>query len=147
MQVERSADFLDDVSGKLMEEAGSVELDRSGYVSGRDLMDADLPNESKTQYYCNQTGDRGTTEQVRSYLDPLGYRVHLSRTKSALLGTTADADVYFVDLSILQLLVNGNPLGSVPGDHTYEVFVTGDAGFKSKLVEYAREAIAESEDA
>jgi hypothetical protein len=144
MQLERPADFLESRPDIIMRAADGVDSDRSGYISGEDLLNMDIPNESKTHYYLEQAKNQETIDQVEEYFEPIGYKSHMQKTKSKMLGTTADVDAYIVDLSVLRLLVQGSPMGEIPGEHTFEVFVTGNSKWKAKLMEAAKE---EFEDA
>jgi hypothetical protein len=97
----------------------------------------------QTGYYLDQARERGTTDTFEAYLDPVGYEVFLSRTDSFWLGTTEDVRMTFVDLSVLQLLVQDSQLGRVTGDHEYEVFVSGSSSLKSELEDGIREVVDE----
>lgn len=134
MQIQREGGFLDNIAEILTRELFDEDgVDGGEYISGEDLVNISLPNKSKTWYYGEQAADRGTLETIREYIEPVGYKVDFSKTKSAWLGTTSDATVFFVDLSLVQLLAQGNSMGRIPGKHSYEIFVLGDSTMASEL--------------
>lgn len=134
MVFQREEGFLDELAENLATELfDEASVDHGEYISGTELLDIKLPAECKTRYYGQQAADRENLEKIREYMEPIGYRVNFSKTKSALLGTTSDATVYIVDLSLFQLLAQGKAMGKIPGKHDYEMFVVGDSKMKSEL--------------
>lgn len=98
-----------------------------------------VPSKTKTQYYLNQASDRGTTDTIEEYLDPIGFKGYFSQTRSFWFNITSDAELVMVDLSLLKLLVNNKSVGRISGGHEYEAFVKGDSKMKSMLSEMVEE--------
>lgn len=144
MEIKRESNFLEKLAENLSTELFNEDaVDHGEYVSGEELVNTNLPSESKTWYYGEQAAERGNLERIRKYIDPVGYKVDFSKTKSVWLGTTSDATIYFVDVSLVKLLVQGNTMGKIPGKHNFEIFVTGDSKMKSELKEAIQEVLVD----
>lgn len=142
MEIERDGDFLEEVSENYSTELFDEDtVNRGQYISGEELVNLNLPNESKAWYYGEQAADRGNLEKIREYMEPVGYEIDFSEDKSKLLGTTSDAAVFIIDISLVQLLAQGNTMGRIPGKHTFEILVIGDSKMKSELKEGLREVL------
>lgn len=135
--------YFDKISGLMPKTSSEVDSDKSGYVSGSELTSQRLPDETKTAYYLLEAKKQGTLETIDEYLDPIGYKVHISKTNSWLLGTSDDIDVFVIDISLLKLLVQDSQLGKISGKHTYEFVFSGNNELKRHLRDKLSEGIEE----
>lgn len=142
MEFEQDPEYFNDLGSMFMAASeDDLEKERSGYLSGGELLEMDIPSGTKTEYYLNQAENRGTVETIENYPEPIAFEIHFSKTDSFWLGTTDDARGLIVDLSRLKLLVQDSQIGKVSGYHTYELSFAGDDSFASKLEREVRETL------
>lgn len=117
-----------------------VNMNETSYLSGADIMERNFSG-TKTQHYVEQAESNGNLDAIQQYIDPIGFEVHVSKSKSWLLNITDDAVAYGVDLSRLKLLAQGSQMGKITGGHQYEVFMTGDEGLASDYEDKMKEQL------
>jgi len=143
MQFSAPEGYFDKLSGRMAASPADVDEGRSGYISGKELVSRSIPSEFKTAYYLKKADQEGTLDAIEEYLDPVGYSVFISETKSWLLGTSADVEVLIIDLSVLKLIIQGSQMGRISGKHTYEFVLDGNDSLKKAIREQLSEEIEE----
>jgi len=151
MEFEGVPDYIEDAFSSIRANPPKeVVLDKSGYLSGADILDRSLPSGTKTQYYIDQAENKGNTDTIEQYIEPIGFEILISKTTSWWLNITKDTKVYAIDLSQLRLLAQGSQMGKISGGHDYELFAVGDRSlaseYESKMKEQLDEVRAEIED-
>ena len=141
MEFEGVADYPEQVISAIRANPPKeVNMNKTGYLSGADILDRNFSG-TKTQHYIDQARNNGNIDAIEQFIDPLGFEVHVSKSKSWLLNITNDAVAYAVDLSRLKLLVQGSQMGKISGGHQYEVFMMGDEALASDYEDKMKERL------